>query len=333
MFTADLHLHKVGADNKRLQDGVVVLTEICQLAEKLMVKDIFHLGDFFNSREKIETETLWWILGVLEPSVASGIRHHWLVGNHDWLNENQHLHTLRLFNKFGMVYEQPYQMEAGKYHLLLMPFTSDLKFFKAVVEGFQPHPAILLMHQGVSGFEVGSDVVLQQDLKLSGLNPTQFEAIFSGHYHKHQEKGKFVYVGSPYQLNFGERGNVCGVVVADLLSYPLRFSFHKISSAPRFVRVPDETGNCVSDLEQNVPNNFVHLTDKSLLDEVKDLRPRKLILASEKKLQTQTKRLNISVSDNVGSQIEKYVEFVGVEAGNVSHFIQTGKQIVKDTEQ
>ena len=166
------------------------------------------------------------------------------------------------------------------------------------------------MHQGVSGYKVGSDYVLEQDIKYRDLRPDEFSLILSGHYHKHQQKDKLVYVGAPYQHDFGERDNQPGFVVLHIEedkhngNIDVDAEFVELDCAPRFVRIEKDSQH----LRGLVKGNFVQVTDESLLKKVKKFKPRKVVFVPAKKKRVVQKRLAVKPTDSLKSVLKAYVD-------------------------
>jgi DNA repair exonuclease SbcCD nuclease subunit len=99
------------------------------------------------------------------------------------------------------------------------------------------------------------------------LNKSSF--IISGHFHKKDhriyEKGQILYLGSPYQHNFGDTGDQRGYYIVDLDNQS--FDFIENTFSPKFVKLKTEDLN-KKNLSNKIKNNFVSLNlDSSLKQE------------------------------------------------------------------
>jgi DNA repair exonuclease SbcCD nuclease subunit len=91
--------------------------------------------------------------------------------------------------------------------------------------------------------------------------------IISGHFHKKDDRkydnGRIVYLGSPYQHNFGDAGDARGIYVLDLEKNELEFIENNISpkhlklSAKAFVETPESIDSTL--LNEQLENNIVSL--------------------------------------------------------------------------
>jgi DNA repair exonuclease SbcCD nuclease subunit len=100
--------------------------------------------------------------------------------------------------------------------------------------------------------------------------------IFSGHFHLNEERvydnGTIVYVGSPFQLDFGERECKKGYYVLDFNDLGFEFIENKISPVHRKVLLSELVSNKEMYLN-SISNNFIKLVidqkyDQNIIDEI-----------------------------------------------------------------
>ena len=129
-----------------------------------------------------------------------------------------------------------------------------------------PESDICIGHFEISSFYMNSYKVCEH-----GMESKQFfkkaPLIISGHFHKKDDrkydKGRIVYLGSPYQHNFGDTGDARGIYVLDLENNELEFIENNISpkhiklSTKAFVQNPDSIESSL--LEEQMKNNIVSL--------------------------------------------------------------------------
>ena len=100
-------------------------------------------------------------------------------------------------------------------------------------------PLILTAHTSIGGASYGSErlVMLGQDLVLSKslvTNP-RFDYVALGHIHKHQcinDKPPVVYAGSIERIDFGERGEPKGYVLAEVERGRAQWQFVELATRP-----------------------------------------------------------------------------------------------------
>lgn len=131
-----------------------------------------------------------------------------IVGNHDRFNEKGEEHSLNFLKPYVGVIQTPMFMPSLA--AWLIPYQSDVELLSAFLQRLEPG-GLLIMHQGVSGGEMGHYV--QDKTALPKEAYSNFRVI-SGHYHRAQDikcgpprrtaMGLFSYVGNPYSLTFAE---------------------------------------------------------------------------------------------------------------------------------
>lgn len=211
-FTTDLHLGN-RANQTRFLDLVdeVVDHQIDYINEKQI--DVYiHGGDFFDNRNAINVKTLnrgFQILHRLERETDADI--YLLKGNHDYYyrtnKDFSSADPLQDINKDRIhVISEVKGVDWLGNKILLVPWLmpSDANPFLDIIK--KERWDICFGHFEIKGF----------DLNVSGFkNRAGFDSkdfgkigfVFSGHFHRPQIKGNITYVGSPYQIDFGEEGD------------------------------------------------------------------------------------------------------------------------------
>ena len=87
-------------------------------------------------------------------------------------------------------------------------------------------------HLEIAGFYANSTYQVQHGLDAGIFS--QFDQVFSGHYHKRNSSGNISYLGNPYQLYWNDEGETRGFHIYDMETGELEFipnpnsMFHKI---------------------------------------------------------------------------------------------------------
>jgi DNA repair exonuclease SbcCD nuclease subunit len=147
--------------------------------------------------------------------------------------------------------------------------------------------------------------------------------IISGHFHKKDhrvyEKGQILYLGSPYQHNFGDTGDERGYYIIDLDNSSFKFIENDFS--PKFIKLKTEDLTKKS-IENKVKNNFVSLNlDSSLKQEdannllMKVMQHNPLNLKTEYIEKQETKESETKTYDSVDilQNICEYIDTLDIE--------------------
>jgi len=146
---------------------------------------------------------------------------------------------------------------------------------------------------------LNSFTALEHGLDLTDLSG--FKRVYSGHIHIRQEKGNVVYVGTPYEMDRGDRGNTKGFWILDLDESGVSERFIENRVSPRHVKfdIADILQRSTSELGSLFKNNYVDLSIESsfsarfpltaFTDLIKDLGHRRVEFFSYSKDQEKSK--------------------------------------------
>lgn len=164
-------------------------------------RPVIHLGDTFHTKEKVSSKTQNLIYKKLKESK---LNHIYLVGNHDWHSLECKEHSLEVLKELPNVeiVDSPRIISVDNKSCLFMPYYHDLNAFKADLKKYGKDRDILFMHQGVTGFDYGNGFIAVDELDFAAVGG--FKKVISGHFHKYQNKGNLVYLGTPHSNDFGE---------------------------------------------------------------------------------------------------------------------------------
>lgn len=163
-------------------------------------------GDLLDTHERLHTEPLNKAVEYIKL-LSSYSRTFILVGNHDKINNSQHLtdnHWLNFFKKFKnvTVVDRVINHEIFSKKFTLCPYVPDGRFIEALksIEDEWIDSECVFAHQLFDGVKMGSIIA-------SGVEkwPITFPQIISGHIHDRQwVQNNLYYVGSSMQHAFSE---------------------------------------------------------------------------------------------------------------------------------
>jgi hypothetical protein len=203
---ADLHLEESSED--------VAFRALAEIERMALATDgvVACLGDFWHLRYRLPVRLLNRVADLLASWVRANLVVHLLPGNHDQIDvEGQH--ALDVFRHAGCwVHSFPEisprvmpGVRAG-----WVPYRKHEQH--AALHGvLQQQPHVVFGHFGMAGAIGNSGQAIVDGLTY----PASAPPLVLGHYHRRQGQANWQYVGSPYQRNYGEEGNVCGVLRID----------------------------------------------------------------------------------------------------------------------
>lgn len=158
------------------------------------------LGDLLDTKEVIRGKCLNLFYDYFK---SSKLQHIVIVGNHDWFNLECKDHSLKPLSSLPNVRIIDTVAEHPNLPFVFFPYMHDKNQLKSILETYKDQSKIAFGHFEVSGFDFGNGhmcedgVVTHDDFK-------GFKRVISGHFHKLQETGNFIYLGTPFSHSFGE---------------------------------------------------------------------------------------------------------------------------------
>lgn len=190
------------------------------------IDTIIHLGDFFDRRKYVNFNTLSSVRKrFIEPLIAHNVDMYVTLGNHDtyYRNTNEINSVQELLSRYSnfTIVDHPIQIEFDHLCIDVIPWITN-ENLDSTLEFIERSDSLMLCgHLEIAGFQVMSGVK-----HTHGLTPKQFdkfEMVLSGHFHIKQSEGNIFYLGSQYQMNFGDVNSKKGFHVLDTETRELKF--------------------------------------------------------------------------------------------------------------
>lgn len=202
------------------------------------IKVVLDLGDTFDRRKFINYVTLSRAKTFFFDEMAKrGIQYHAIVGNHSvYYTNTNHVNSLSLllkeYENFRFYEHEPTNLTFGTLDITMVPWiTKDNAdvCYRAISD---TKSSILMGHFEIKGFEVMRGQLCDHGMDKELLS--NFDAVYSGHFHHPSEYGNIKYLGAQYEMTWtdyaGKRGfHVLDTETRDLMwiENPHRV-FHKI---------------------------------------------------------------------------------------------------------
>ena len=205
--------------------------------EEHNIKTIIHLGDCFDVRKGIDYWSLDWAKRVFFDELRQrGIELHLIVGNHDIfykssLSINAPGLNLREYDNIK-IYSTPQTAEIHGTNVFMVPWICEDNAEEFIKQRDNSAAAICMGHLELAGFYANKDYQCQHGTDAS--NFSQFDVVYSGHFHKRSSSGNITYLGNTYQLYWNDEGETRGFHIFDLETQELEFvenpnkMFHKL---------------------------------------------------------------------------------------------------------
>jgi len=238
--------------------------KVSSFYKKQNIKDIIIPGDIFHNRSEISVKTIH--TAKLFFDYFKDFNIIISAGNHDsFFKEKSDINSISIFDGWSnmtIVDKKPFVLTTkSKKTVSFIPWGTNCSDI--------PKTDICFGHFEINTFYMNTYRACEKGEESKNLlNKSNF--IISGHFHKKDhrkyEKGQILYLGSPYQHNFGDYGDDRGYYIIDLDNDS--FDFYKNDFSPKFVKLKSD---CLENknLENDIKNNFVSLSIDSSIDDEK----------------------------------------------------------------
>jgi DNA repair exonuclease SbcCD nuclease subunit len=217
------------------------------------------LGDIFDDRKKVSQKAEQVVLNFIEQIKKIG-RIILLCGNHDiyYKDRNQPNWLKKFRDTDVIVVDEDVYIEED---CAFLAWNCPVRDFKT---------KYLFGHLEINGFSYNNIKICQTGLPLDEVK--NYKMVLSGHFHKQSFKNNVLYLGSPYQMDFGDVGDVRGYYIFD--NGDIRFI--RFKDAPEFVKFDNEidfnriTGNFV----KVIFDNKIGVTEsREIIEKIEALDP------------------------------------------------------------
>lgn len=243
--------------------------------KKQQIEDIIICGDLFHYRDEISVNTIHLASQLLEKLKDFNII--MLVGNHDaYYKDRSDINSLTPFNGWPniKVISQVTASSNFNKNLIFVPWGTELKHI--------PESDVMFGHFEIESFKMNSHKICDHGIKASQLLD-KAKLVISGHFHLKDERiyssGTILYLGSPYQMDFGDVESTKGIHILNLEN--LKYEFIENADYPKHKKIylselVKENG-ITEGVKSNFQNNIVKfIVDKNIAADEIDFLLKKL---------------------------------------------------------
>lgn len=227
------------------------------------ITDIIFCGDFFHSRSEITVNTLHQASIILD--LFNDFHLYMLAGNHDsFYKNNCSVNSIRIFSGRSniTVIDNPTTIQFAGTECFFAPWGTEINNI--------PESDIVFGHFEIESFRMNAHKTCDHGFKTDDLLK-KAPLVISGHFHLREERkyktGTILYVGSPFQLDFGDEGSVKGYYILDMTNSSYTFFENNISPKHVKISLSDliKMKNFKDEGKQLISNNIIKLeVDKTI---------------------------------------------------------------------
>ncbi len=206
------------------------------------IRDIFILGDVYHYRDEVAVNTIHIVSQIL--TIWKDFNIVILVGNHDaYYKDRPDINSLSILNGKNniTVIDKPTTTTLYGKKIMLLPWGSTISDVEPV--------DILFGHFEIESFKMNSFKVCDHGTKTTDLLNSA-SLIMTGHFHLREERkydnGTIVYVGNPFEMDFGDTGMSKGFYILDISNSTYSFTENNISPKHKKITLTE-----LSQIKQN----------------------------------------------------------------------------------
>ena len=263
LFFSDLHLgvhqnsqmwHKIALDVAQWIKNVMVDKEL---------DTIFFAGDLFHDRHEIGVNTLH--VAKKFFNILEDYKIHIIPGNHDaFLSSTAEVNSVEILSNSNVfVYSNPTTLTVNKKTVTFCPWKTSVADLA--------NCDMIIGHFDLLNFKVTQSQICDHGESSDNLL-SKSKCVVSGHFHirEHRlyEDNKYVlYLGSPYEMDFGDRDQQKGVSIIDFGNIT-NVEFVENTVTPKHLRlkISDLTQKKYKNVSDLVKHNIVSLYIDSKID-------------------------------------------------------------------
>lgn len=190
------------------------------------IKTIWHLGDVFDRRKFINFLTLQKANDCFLSQIPKrGLEMHVIPGNHDcyFKNTNDVNSITQLLSNIPGVtfYQAPTEVVFDGLKVLFLPWLNPENTEPFMKQVASSNATFLLAHLELAGHELHKG--MPADHGMDDKQFSNFEGVFTGHYHTKSSKNDIHYLGSPYEMTWVDHDDPKGFYIFDTVTKEVEF--------------------------------------------------------------------------------------------------------------
>jgi DNA repair exonuclease SbcCD nuclease subunit len=237
------------------------------------IRDIIICGDVFHNRNDVSVNTLSTATAAFKKLDDFNI--HILVGNHDaFYKDRSDVNSIDILGgwKNITVYKDVAVIDYMGSKLAFCPWGTTIDQI--------PNADIVFGHFEIASFKMNNFKVCDHGFIAEDLFK-KTNMVITGHFHLKEERlyknGTIIYLGSPVELDWGDKNTTKGIYLLDLLTKKYRFVENTISPKHVEVKLTNLIKNGLATIKDDVKGNIVRfIVDKELETDKIDLIAKKI---------------------------------------------------------
>lgn len=217
---------------------------------------IVQLGDILDNRKNINIQSVTdgheYFFDKLKEHNIKMIT---ILGNHDVFFKNTlkvNSPSLLLKSEYIQIIDQPTEMNLNGYDMLFLPWICEENKIESLDAIANSKSDVCFGHLEFSGFAMYRGIIAEDGMDSVGFS--NFEYVFTGHYHCKSSRDNIYYLGTPYELTWSDSGDLKGFHVFDFSTRHLQFIENPLKMFNKII-YDDSNEKSMNDI---IKNGFSH---------------------------------------------------------------------------
>ena len=257
LFFSDLHLGVHQDSSTWHKIGLQLAEWIKQVMNEHQLDTIFFAGDVFHDRHEIGVNTLH--TAKLFFETLKDFRVHLIPGNHDaFLSSTVEVNSVEILQKPNIhVYSKPTTLDVNNKKVTFCPWKTNVKDLQKV--------DMLIGHFEIANFYMNATKICDHGDTSTDLL-SKADSVITGHFHfrelrYYENKKHILYLGSPYEMDFGDREQEKGLSIINFNDNSFDIEFVKNNVTPKHyrIKISELLKRKYNDLPDLIKNNLISL--------------------------------------------------------------------------
>jgi len=261
LFFSDLHL----GVHQNSQTWHKICLDLAEWIDTVMVKHnldtIFFAGDAFHDRHEIGVNTLHVAKKFFD--ILRNYKIYMIPGNHDaFLSSTVEVNSIEILTQQNIhVFTKPETVSVSDRTVTFCPW-------KTTISNLEPVD-MLVGHFEIPNFRMNATKICDHGDASTNLLE-KAKAVVTGHFHFRDHRSyddKFVlYLGSPYEMDFSDRGQDKGVSIIDFDDFGVTFIPNNVTPKHHRLKISELLQKRYTNLPELIENNIISIYVDTKLD-------------------------------------------------------------------
>jgi len=243
----DIHLGLKNNSREHNEDCINFIKWMIEQAKIQNIKTCIFLGDWHHIRSAINISTLNYSVNGLKLLNDYFDNVYFIIGNHDlFYRDKYQIHSLPYINQFENITAIDRIIKVDNVALIPWLISDEWKKIANVKEEY------MFGHFELPSFKMNAMVEMPDHGTLNKEHFKHQKQVFSGHFHKRQNKGKIWYIGNCFPHNYSDTwDDERGIMIWEK------------DKDPAFLSWPDSPKYRTLTLSQVLADPFTHIDNKT----------------------------------------------------------------------